>query len=300
MKTPLLSLINVKYHSISLTFPEILGNTKTRPPDEVTTHRADDLPHLITKVSDMTDDDVTRFDPVRLPPSPKELMDFDCLAFTEQRIGESVYIEPPSDWTVYGPEGDLFDYPIQVTVLGIEGERVQLGVHRHMSLRLLQGPPPGKAWRADYLCGMQRPEDTLPSLHTGTIASGFTIVGNTLYIDDVRAFDGYLGVPEELLSEYRESDREPWEQYTYGPHPDFSYVLVDTEDRTTVPGYSATIELRVVQKRYIVYVENTASMVKSSAVRKAERFLPEYAANLKEFLETYHIAWVKQTLRWER
>lgn len=98
----------------------------------------------------MTNADSTRFKPIMLPTSQHELTAIDCLHFVQPGLLDSILITPPSDWTAFGPEGDLFRYPIQITVLGFDQASVQLGLYVNPCLTLLQGPKPSLPWRLEW------------------------------------------------------------------------------------------------------------------------------------------------------
>lgn len=85
-----------------------------------------------------------------LPVSTKPLMDFENLKITSWKVLESLEISSPSGSTVYGPDGDLFEHPIQVVVLGIDDDRIDLGFYGHPSLIFKQGASPTHSWRKSW------------------------------------------------------------------------------------------------------------------------------------------------------
>ncbi len=95
----------------------------------------------------MNDRNTTLFALNALPVSPRPLMGFDSLQHLRCTPLETAYITPASQWTAHGPEGNIFEYPIQITVLGIRGQDVDLGIYVHPSLRVQRGPQPKRAWR---------------------------------------------------------------------------------------------------------------------------------------------------------
>ena len=95
----------------------------------------------------MTEPNCNVIDVKALPLSTQPLMDYDSLYILRQKPLESVFLAPPPDWKAYGPEGELFQHPVQVVVLGAQGEAVHLAIYAHPSLTLAQGPAPDKPWR---------------------------------------------------------------------------------------------------------------------------------------------------------
>ena len=85
-----------------------------------------------------------------LPVSQHPLMDVDSMQHLRCYLLESVFIQPPSEWTAFGPEGNLFTYPTQVTVLGVHSHYVDLGIYTHPSLLLQRGPKTNKHWRRKW------------------------------------------------------------------------------------------------------------------------------------------------------
>lgn len=86
----------------------------------------------------------------KLPISHQRLMCFDCMYHLRCQLLESVFIQPQPNSTIYGPEGDIFQYPTQITVLNIEGNYVDLGIYTHPSLLVRRGPMPNRHWRKDW------------------------------------------------------------------------------------------------------------------------------------------------------
>ena len=96
----------------------------------------------------MIDRDSTLSSLKALPLSNHPLMDYDSLYVLRHKVLDSVFITPPAGWQAYGPDGDLFQYPIQIVVLGSGDEdNVTLGVYAHPSLQIEQGPEPDQPWR---------------------------------------------------------------------------------------------------------------------------------------------------------
>lgn len=84
-----------------------------------------------------------------LPTSPHPLMDFKSLYILRRKVLDSVFIAPsPGDDAEQ--EEDLFEHPIQVVVLGVDGDDVKLGIYGHPKLAFTQGPPPDAEWRQHW------------------------------------------------------------------------------------------------------------------------------------------------------
>lgn len=94
----------------------------------------------------MTEQDCNAIALKSLPISTQPLMDYNNLYTLNQKRLESVFLAPPPDWKAYGPGGDLFQHPIQIVVLGVQGDEVNLGIYAHPSLTLAQGPTPDEQW----------------------------------------------------------------------------------------------------------------------------------------------------------
>lgn len=250
----------------------------------------------------MAKDNITQFRPQSLFVYSKTLMDFDRLNFAEQHVLDSLYIFPPDGWTVFGPEGDLFEHPIQITILGIEGDRVKLGIYKHPSLLLTKGPLPDTEWQRTWKQGTDYSANTLPPLHTGEIAAGFAILGDTLYIDDLRVFDDFLGVPADLLSDYAPPAINSRLLGSYSTHPDFYYEILEADNGSQEPRKAVEIEIDIPSRKnkYIVSVVRTVSDYEPlpRSVVIAEEYLPEYARKLKDLMDTYQISDIELTFRW--
>lgn len=79
-----------------------------------------------------------------LPTSTHPLMDFKSLYILRRKVLDSVFIAPsPGDDS---KEENLFDHPIQVVVLGIDGDDVKLGIYAHPKLAFTQGLPTIAEW----------------------------------------------------------------------------------------------------------------------------------------------------------
>lgn len=95
----------------------------------------------------MTTNNSTQSKSMTLPVSNRPLMDYENLKTINRKVFESLEISSASGSTVDGPDGDLFEHPIQVVVLGIDDDRVRLGFYGHPSLIFKHGSPPNRPWR---------------------------------------------------------------------------------------------------------------------------------------------------------
>ena len=98
----------------------------------------------------MADRDSTLLAPAAPTTSRYPLMGVELLSIHKTKVLDSFFIEHPSG-TVHGNSAnDLFDPPIQITVLGVDKDTVYLGIYAHPSLVLTKANKPNACWRQSW------------------------------------------------------------------------------------------------------------------------------------------------------